>query len=45
VVIIKKYVRKWLVRRAYLRFLSVTTSIQCCWRKVKGVSNKGIPKA
>ena len=34
VVIIQKYVRKWLVRRAYLKFLSVTTSIQCCWRKV-----------
>jgi hypothetical protein len=30
VVIIQKYVRKWLVRRAYLKFLSVTTSIQCC---------------
>jgi hypothetical protein len=26
-VIIQKYVRKWLVRRAYLKFLSVTTSI------------------
>ena len=34
VVIIQKYVRKWLVQRAYLKFLSVTTSIQCCWRKV-----------
>jgi hypothetical protein len=34
VVIIQKYVRKWLVWRAYLKFLSVTTSIQCCWRKV-----------
>ena len=33
-VIIQKYVRKWLERRAYLKFLSVTTSIQCCWRKV-----------
>ena len=28
VVIIENYVRKWLVRRAYLKFLSVTTSIQ-----------------
>jgi hypothetical protein len=34
VVIIQNYVRKWLVRHAYLKFLSVTTSIQCCWRKV-----------
>ena len=38
VVIIQKYVRKWLVRRAYLKFLPVTTSIP-------GVGNKGIPKA
>ena len=37
VVIIQKYVRKWLVRRAYLKFLSVTTSIQCCWRKVLAI--------
>jgi myosin heavy subunit len=37
VVIIQNYVRKWLVRRAYLRFLSVTTSIQCCWRKVLAI--------
>ena len=36
-VIIQKYVRKWLVRRAYLKFLSVTTSIQCCWRKVLAI--------
>jgi hypothetical protein len=37
VVIIQKYVRKWLVRRAYLKFLSLTTSIQCCWRKVLAI--------
>lgn len=37
VVIIQKYVRKWLVRRAYLKFLSVTTSIRCCWRKVLAI--------
>ena len=37
VVIIENYVRKWLVRRAYLKFLSVTTSIQCCWRKVLAI--------
>jgi len=37
VVIIQKYVRKWLVRHAYLKFLSVTTSIQCCWRKVLAI--------
>ncbi|KAL3598365.1 hypothetical protein D5086_006283 [Populus alba] len=36
VVIIQKYVCKWLVRRAYLK-LSVTTSIQCCWRKVLAI--------
>jgi hypothetical protein len=37
VVIIQNYVRKWLVWRAYLKFLSVTTSIQCCWRKVLAI--------
>jgi hypothetical protein len=37
VVIIQKHVRKWLVRRAYLKFLAVTTSIQCCWRKVLAI--------
>ena len=36
-VIIQKYVHKWLVRRAYLKFLLVTTSIQCCWRKVLAI--------
>ena len=36
-VIIQKYVRKWLVRRAYLKFLSVTPFIQCCWRKVLAI--------
>jgi len=30
VVIIQNYIRKWLVRHAYLKFLLVTTSIQCC---------------
>jgi hypothetical protein len=37
VVIIQKHVRKWLVWRAYLKFLAVTTSIQCCWRKVLAI--------
>jgi hypothetical protein len=37
VIIIQKYVRKWLVRRAHLKFLSVTTSIQCCLRKVLAI--------
>jgi hypothetical protein len=37
VVIIQKYVHKWLVRCAYLKFLAVTTSIQCCWRKVLAI--------
>ena len=36
-VIIQKYVRKWLVRRTYLKFLSVTSFIQCCWRKVLAI--------
>ena len=33
VVIIQKYICKWLV----LKFLSVTTSIQCCWRKMLAI--------
>jgi hypothetical protein len=37
IVIIQKYIHKWLVRCAYLNFLSVTTSIQCCWRKVLAI--------
>jgi len=37
VVIIQKYVRKWLVRHAYLKFLLVTTSIKCCWRNVLAI--------
>jgi len=37
VVIIQKHVRKWLVRHAYLKFLAVTTSIQCCRRKVLAI--------
>jgi uncharacterized membrane protein YqjE len=37
VVIIQKYVRKWLVRCIYLKVLVVTTSIQCCWRKVLAI--------
>ena len=36
-VIIQKYVHKWLVRGTYLKFLSVTISIQCCWRKVLAI--------
>jgi hypothetical protein len=37
VVIIQNYVRKWLVGHAYLKLMSVTTSIQCCWRKVLAI--------
>jgi hypothetical protein len=37
VVIIQNYGRKWLVRCAYLKFLSVTTFMQCCWRKVLAI--------
>ena len=37
VVIIQKYVRKWLVWRAYLKFLLVTSFIQCCWRKMLAI--------
>jgi hypothetical protein len=32
VITMQKYVRKWLVRRAYLKLLSATIFIQCCWR-------------
>ena len=37
VVIIQKHVRKWLVQHASLKFLAVTSSIQCCWRKVLAI--------
>jgi len=40
VVIIQKYVCKWLV----LKFLSVTTSIQCCWRKMLAIREFWRPK-
>jgi len=33
-VIIQKYMRKWLVKRAYLKSFLITMSIQCCWRQV-----------
>jgi hypothetical protein len=29
-IIIKKYVCKWMTRRAYLKLLSATTFIKCC---------------
>ena len=35
--IIQKYGRKWLARRAYLKFMSVATSILCWWRKVLAI--------
>jgi hypothetical protein len=44
VVIIQKHVRKWLVQRASLKFLAVTTSIQCCWRKVLAIREFQRPK-
>ena len=34
-IIIKKYVCKWMTRRAYLKLSSATTFIQCCWRHVQ----------
>jgi len=37
IVIIQKHVHEWLVRCAYLKFLAVTTSIQCCWRKLLAI--------
>jgi len=37
VVIIQKHVRKWLVRRAHLKFMAVTTFIQCCWKKLLAI--------
>jgi hypothetical protein len=32
VVIIQKYTRKWMARRVYLKLLSTTIFIQCCYR-------------
>jgi hypothetical protein len=37
IVIIQNHIRMWLVWRAYLKFLWVTSSIQCCWRKVLAI--------
>jgi len=33
-VIIQKYVYKWLVRHPYLKSLSAVMFIQCCWGQV-----------
>jgi hypothetical protein len=30
-VIIQKYICKWMARRIFLKLLSATTFIQCCW--------------
>jgi hypothetical protein len=35
VVIIKKYTRKWMARRVYLKLLSTITFIQCCYRQLR----------
>jgi len=37
VVIIQKYVYKWLKKRAYLKSLSATIYIQCCRRQVLAI--------
>jgi hypothetical protein len=34
-VIIQKYTRNWMARRAYLKLLSVTTFIPCCCRQLR----------
>ena len=33
VVTMQKYVRKWLVQNAYMKLLSTTIFMQCCWRQ------------
>jgi len=33
-IIIQKYIRKWMARRDYLKLLSATIFIQYCWRQV-----------
>jgi hypothetical protein len=35
VVIIQKYTHKWMGRHAYLKLLSATTFIQCCYRQLR----------
>jgi hypothetical protein len=35
VIIIQKYVCKWMARRVYLKLLSATIFIQCCWKQVR----------
>jgi hypothetical protein len=38
-VIIQKYIYKWMAKHAFLKLLSTTTFIQYCWRQVR-VRNK-----
>jgi dephospho-CoA kinase len=35
VVIIQKYTRKWMAKHVYLKFLSATTFVQCCYRQLR----------
>jgi hypothetical protein len=35
VVIIQKYTRKWMARHVYLKLLSATAFIQCCYRQLR----------
>ena len=35
VVTMQKYIWKWIAIHAYLKLLSATTFIQCCWRQVQ----------
>jgi len=34
-VIIQKYTHKWMARRVYLKLLSTTTFLQCCYRQLR----------
>jgi len=34
VVVIQKYTCKWMARRVYLKLLSATIFIQCCYRQL-----------
>jgi uncharacterized membrane protein YbaN (DUF454 family) len=35
VVIIQKYICKWMTRCVYLKLLLATTFIQCCWMQMR----------
>jgi hypothetical protein len=33
-IIVQEYIREWITRHAFLKLLSATTFIQCCWRQI-----------